>query len=90
MMINQPRENEPLSSRPMQCAASVMVEANKWLPACVAEDNWTYQAINFCMALSTQYPAAKRGFVVSTRNLRSCSVEYSNMTNYQLQILITL
>lgn len=38
MMINQPRENEPLSSRPMQCAASVMVEANKWLPACVAED----------------------------------------------------
>lgn len=37
-MINQPRENGPLSSRPTQRAASVMVKANKWLPACVAED----------------------------------------------------
>ena len=37
-MINQPRENEPLSSRPMQRAASVMVKPNKWLPALVAED----------------------------------------------------
>lgn len=37
-MINQPGENEPLSSRPTQRAASVMVRANKWLPACVAED----------------------------------------------------
>lgn len=37
-MINQPRENEPLSSRLMQRAASVMVEPNKWLPALVAED----------------------------------------------------
>lgn len=32
-MINQPAENEPLSRHPMQCAASVMVKANKWLPA---------------------------------------------------------
>lgn len=37
-MINQPRENEPLSSRPTQRAASVMVKANKWLPARVAQD----------------------------------------------------
>lgn len=37
-MINQPVENEPLSRHPMQCVASVMVKANKWLPAFVAED----------------------------------------------------
>lgn len=42
-MINQPRENEPLSSRLMQRAASVMLQPNKWLPASVedrAELDW--------------------------------------------------
>lgn len=37
-MINQPAENEPLSRHPMQRAASVMVKANKWIPAFVAQD----------------------------------------------------
>lgn len=36
-LINQQKMSPCLGS-PMQCAASVMVKANKWLPAFVAED----------------------------------------------------
>lgn len=63
-MINQPRENEPLSSRLMQRAASVMLQPNKWLPALVAdraELGWIIRLF-ILHGFIHESPVAKRGF----------------------------
>lgn len=63
-MINQPGENEPPSSRPMQRAASVMLQPNKWLPALVedrAELGWMIRLF-ILHGFIHESPVAKRGF----------------------------
>lgn len=53
-VINQPAENEARSRRPMQRAASVTAEADKW-PAVLllpwTERDWTLEAINFTVCV---------------------------------------